>query len=127
MATLPATLGYLIVVRSTSAGTPYTLQVETPFKLFFDETRSVAITNTAPAHSVVKYLAPMDGPVSAELTSGPSDAYLTVHGLSGQHLLEAEANSRSFDGGAVKPNEAVVISVNQGATGGEFTLRVKGK
>jgi hypothetical protein len=127
MARLPATLGYLVIVRSTSAASPYTLEIETPFKLFFDEARSIAVTNSAPANAVVEYLAPPSPTITAELTSAPADAYLTVHALDGRRLLKAEANSRTFTGGAGKPGEGVVISVNQGATSGDFTLRVREK
>jgi hypothetical protein len=76
---------------------------------------------------VVEYLAPPSPTITAELTSAPADAYLTVHALDGRRLLKAEANSRTFTGGAGKPAEGVVISVNQGATSGDFTLRVREK
>ncbi len=127
MARLPATLGYLVVVRSPSVATPYTLAIEMPFQLFFDATRSVAVTNSAPANAVVEYLAPSSPTITADLIEGSKDAYLTVQGLAGHQFLKAEANSRTFTGGALRPNEGVVIRVNQGPTGGTFTLRVKEK
>ena len=58
MARLPATLGYLVLLRSTGDATPYTLEIEVPFRLFFDQTRSVEVTNSAPANAVIEYLAP---------------------------------------------------------------------
>jgi hypothetical protein len=127
MARLPETLGYVVAIKSTGAATPYTLQVEVPFMLFFDQLRTVEVTNFAPANSVVSYLAPPVQTITAELEDAPPDAYLTVHALDGRHLLKAEANSRTFTGGAGKPNEGVIIAVNQGATAGRFTLKVSAK
>jgi hypothetical protein len=127
MARLPETLGYLVAVKNTGAATPYTLQVEVPFTLFFDQMRTVEVTNFAPAHSVVSYLAPPTQTITAELEGATPDAYLTVHALDGRHLLKAEANSRTFTGGSGKPNEGVIITVNQGSTEGRFTLKVSAK
>ena len=127
MARLPATLGYLVVVRSMGDPTPYTLEIEVPFRLFFDQTRSVEVTNSAPANAVVSYLAPPSGTITAELKNAVADAYLTVHALDGRPLLTAEANKRTFTGGAGRSDEGVVVSVNQGATEGSFTLKVTGR
>jgi hypothetical protein len=127
MARLPETLGYVVAVKNTGAATPYTLQVEVPFLLFFDQSRSVEVTNFAPANAVVTYLSPAAETITAELEGGAPDAYLTVHALDGRHLLKAEANSRTFTGSAGKPNEGVIIAVNQGPTAGRFTLKVSAK
>jgi hypothetical protein len=127
MARLPATLGYLVLLRSTGDATPYTLEIEVPFRLFFDQTRSVEVTNSAPANAVIEYLAPPSKAITAELTNAAPDAYLTVRALDGKQLLRAEENKRTFSGGPDREGEGVVISVNQGATGGSFTLKVAEK
>lgn len=36
MARLPATLGYLVLLRSTGDAMPFSLEIEIPFRLFFD-------------------------------------------------------------------------------------------
>ena len=127
MARLPATLGYLVLLRSTGDATPYTLEIEVPFRLFFDQTRSVEVTNSAPANAVIEYLAPPSKTITAELTNAAPDAYLTVHALDGRQLLRAEENKRTFTGGPDREGEGVVVSVNQGATAGSFTLKVSEK
>jgi hypothetical protein len=131
MARLPATLGYLVLLRSTGDATPYTVEIEVPFRLFFDpardQTRSVEVTNSAPANAVIDYLAPPSKTITAELTNAAPDAYLTVHALDGRQLLRAEENKRTFTGGPDREGEGVVVSVNQGATAGSFTLKVSEK
>lgn len=127
MARLPATLGYLVLLRSTGDATPYTLEIEVPFRQFFDQTRSVEVTNSAPANAVIEYLAPPSKAISAELTNAMPGAYLTVRALDGKQLLRAEENKHTFSGGPDREGEGVVISVNQGATEGSFTLKVAEK
>lgn len=124
MARLPATLGYLVLLRSTGDATPFMLEIEVPFRLFFDQTRSVQVTNSAPANAVIEYLAPPSKAIAAELTNAAPDAYLTVRALDGKQLLRAEENKRTFNGGPDREGEGVVISVNQGPTAGSFTLKV---
>jgi hypothetical protein len=127
MARLPATLGYLVLLRSTGDATPYTLEVEVPFRLFFDKMRSVEVTSSAPANAVVEYLAPPSKTITAELTNAAPDVYLTVKTLDGRQLLRAEENKRTFTGGPDREGEGVVVSVNQGATAASFTLKVSEK
>jgi hypothetical protein len=127
MAQLPATRGYVVVVRSTGDPTPYTLEIEVPFRLFFDQTRSVEVTNSAPANAVVSYLVPPNRTITADLTNAAPDAYLTVDTLDGRQLLLAEASKRTFTGSAERPGEGVVVNVNQGATDGSFTLKISEK
>jgi hypothetical protein len=124
MARLPATVGYLVLLTSTGDATPYTMEIEVPFRLFFDQTRLVEVTNSAPANAVIEYLVPPSKTIVAELTNAAPDAYLTVDALDGRQLLRAEENKRTFTGGPDREGEGVVVSVNQGATAGSFTLKV---
>jgi hypothetical protein len=103
------------------------LVIEFPFRLFIDLTRSVEVTNAAPANAVIEYLAPPSKAITAELTNAAPDAYLTVRALDGKQLLRAEENKRMFTGGPDREGVGAVISVNQGATGGSFTLKVAEK
>jgi len=128
MARLPATLGYLVAIRSTGTPSPFTLEIEVPRRLYFDESTSATqVSGTAMANGKVEFLTPPGGTITAELAKASEDSFLTVHGLAGQRLLKAEPGARTFTGAAPQPNEELVISVNQGASSGEYTLRVQRK
>jgi len=128
VARLPETLGYLIVVHAKGAATPYTLELEAPRQVFFDETSGTSeITVAAPAHSVTAYIVPPSQSITAEIATGPSDAYLTVQGFNGQPLLKAESGSRSFTGALGDPKDSAIVRINQGATGGDVTLKLQRK
>ena len=128
MARLPETLGYLVAVRGRGVETPYSLEIEVPRKIVFDEkTGAAEISVQLPANGVLSYLTPPGATITAELTKAPQDSYLTVHGLAGQALLKAEQSGRTFSGAAPKPNEELVVIINQGATDGDVTLKVQRK
>jgi hypothetical protein len=127
MARMPETLGYLVAVRSTGTATPFTLEIEVPRKVFFDEkTKATEATDRLAANGELSFLVP-PGTITAELTGAPADAYITVHGLAGKVLLQAAAGSRTFTGTAVEPNEELVVTVHQGAADGDFALKLQKK
>lgn len=127
MARLPETLGYLVAVRSPGKATPYSLEIEVPRQIVLDEkTSSAQVTSSLPAHGELAYLVPA-GTITAELVTAPQDAYLTAHGLAGAILLKAAEARRTFTGTALRPNEEIVVIVNQGASDGDVTLAVTRK
>jgi hypothetical protein len=127
MARLPETLGYLVAIRNPGKPVPYSLELEVPRQLVLDEkTHSAEVSGLIRANGVLSYLVP-PGTITAELVKAPEGAYLTVHGLAGAQLLKAADGARTFTGTAVRPNEAIVVTVNQGATDGDFALNVTKK
>lgn len=127
VARLPETIGYLVVVHAKGTATPYSLELEGPRTLFFDAQGAAEVRVAAPAHSVTAYVVPPSESISAELTDGPADAYLTVQDFTGQLLLKAEPGSRSFSGAPADPKDSVIVRINQGAEDGEVTLKVQRK
>lgn len=128
MATLPETIGYLIVVRAIDNATPYTLEIEAPRKLVLDDkSQAVDVSSKLPANGTLAYLTPPGMTVSAELTKAPADAYLTAHGLAGKVFLKAADNRRTFTGAPVATSEGLVLRIEQGNTDADVTLRVQRK
>lgn len=128
MARLPETVGYLVVVRGLEKPTTYRLEVEVPRRLVVDDTTSaVEVTSVLPANGVLAYLTPAGATVSAELTGGTPDSYLTAHGLAGTVFTKASENARTASATPVEANEGIVIRVHQGAKDGEIKLKVESK
>lgn len=127
MARVPESLGYLVALRNPGKAVPYSLEIEVPRQLILDDkTNAAEVSAALPANGVLSYLVP-PGTITAELVKASPDAFLTVHGLAGKQLLKAADGSRTFTGTAVRPNEAIVVQINQGATDGDVTLKVSKK
>jgi hypothetical protein len=129
IARLPATLGYLIVVHKTGKPTPFTLVLEAPRQLIFDNASNpVAFTVWLPAHGEAAYLVPPSTWINASLVESGKGAYLTLNAMDdGQQMLKAEGNARTFTGAARNPADEVVLRVHQGTEAGELTLNVQRK
>ena len=121
---LPATLGYLVVVHHVGMETEYALEIEVPRELHLDPKTSTAkITAWAPAGAPVTYLVRKSAKraFSAELTSAPANAFLTLNVVDdGRALLKAEASARKFSGEL--PDQDSILRVHQGSASGDFTL-----
>ena len=126
---LPDTLGYLIVVHKTGEATPFTLTVEVPRRLIFDNSGTpIDARVSLPAHGETAYLVPPSTWITARLTAGPKDAYMTLTALDdGQQMLPAAANGRTFSGAAKNTADHVVLRLNQGSEAGELAIQIQRK
>ncbi len=125
VATTPATLVYLIVVKAGEQPSPFRLDIEVPRRLELDPAPAAReVSASLPAHGSLAYLTPAGVPVAVDLTTAPAGAYLTVHGLGGKVFLKATDDKRTFSGAPPMPTEGLVVRVEQGETAGNVTLRV---
>lgn len=123
---LPASIGYLIVVEKTGTSTPFTLDVEVPRHVIFDDKQRSEMSFAAPAHSVTTLIVPPSQSVTAELVSAPADAFLTLNTLDdGRKMLSAEAGKQSFTGAPGRTDDEIVVRVHQGANDGDLRLRAQ--
>ena len=123
---LPESIGYLIVVEKTGTATPFTLNVEVPRQVIFDEAQNSETVFGATAHSVTTFIVPPSQSINAELVGAPSDALLVINTLDdGKKMLAANEAKRSYSGAPGRTDDDIVVRVHQGATGGDLKLRIK--
>jgi hypothetical protein len=127
IAELPEAMGYLIVVHKTGKPTPFSLILEVPRELMFDDpAKPTEASISLPANGEAAYLIPPSTSITAELTGGPSDAYMTLNTMDdGKPMLKAEAKGRQFSGAPGNTKDTIVLRVHQGSQAGDLKLKVQ--
>lgn len=122
---LPATLGYLVEIGGASTETPYSLEIEIPRRLHFDEATSTAtVTSEARPEAPIAYL--IDGAQGQTLTAELTlpGAHMTVHGIDDGHALLTSSGDATIFADELHESQAYILRIHPNTAGGEFTLEV---
>jgi len=122
---VPETLGYLIVVHGADKPAAYSLDVESPREVHWEANNAAELSDEIPAHATAAYVLPAASRLTAEILSGPQDAYVTLDGLDAQPIVQAAEQKRACDvampGG--KSSESI-LRIHQGASSRSVRIRI---